>query len=110
MWEYIVKRVIKEGEYIACHGATVRAAAKAFGVSKSTVHKDITERLESVDSALCAEVRRLLELNKAERHIRGGLATRQKYQTASGGRGRAERGGAVQQSCAEGNATSGDTR
>ena len=48
-------------------------------MSKSTVHKDITERLEAVDPGLCAEVRRLLELNKAERHIRGGLATRRKY-------------------------------
>ena len=104
----IEERAVRLAEYITENRATVRA--EAFGVSKSTVHKDITERLESVDSALCAEVRRLLELNKAERHIRGGLATRQKYQTASGGRGRAERGGAVQQSCAEGNATSGDTR
>ena len=106
----IEERAVRLAEYITENRATVRAAAKAFGVSKSTVHKDITERLESVDSALCAEVRRLLELDKAERHIRGGLATRQKYQTASGGRGRAKRGRAVQQSCPEGNATSGDTR
>ena len=91
----IEERAVRLAEYITENRATVRAAAKAFGVSKSTVHKDITERLESVDSALCAEVRRLLELNKAERHIRGGLATRQKYQAALGCNGRAERSGAV---------------
>ena len=61
--------------------------------SRRTKHKDITERLEAVDPALFAEVRQLLELNKAERHIRGGLATRRKYQTASGGIARAEPAG-----------------
>ena len=75
----IEERAVKLAEYITENRATVRAAAKAFGVSKSTVHKDITERLETVEPGLCAEVRRLLELNKAERHIRGGLATRRKY-------------------------------
>lgn len=58
---------------------TVRSAAQAFGVSKSTVHKDITERLRCVDRSLWAQVREVLEVNKAERHIRGGLATRKKY-------------------------------
>ena len=61
MWEYIVKRVIKEGEYIACHGATVRAAAAHFGISKSTVHKDVTERLEEIDGALYLEVKSVLQ-------------------------------------------------
>lgn len=89
----IEERAVRLAEYITENRATVRAAAKKFGVSKSTVHKDITERLEAVDPALFAEVRQLLELNKAERHIRGGLATRRKYQTASGGIARAEPAG-----------------
>ena len=59
--------------------ATVRAAAARFGVSKSTVHKDMSERLEQIDRSLWLRVRAILELNKAERHIRGGLATRKKY-------------------------------
>ena len=79
MIDRIDLRVLEEARYISEHSATVRDAAKLFGVSKSTVHKDITERLETVEPGLCAEVRRLLELNKAERHIRGGLATRRKY-------------------------------
>ena len=66
----IEERAVRLAEYIVENRATVRAAAKKFGVSKSTVHKDITERLETVEPGLCAEVRRLLELNKAERHIR----------------------------------------
>ena len=65
--------------YIIENRATVRAAAKKFGVSKSTVHKDITERLPHVSPGLYGQVRVLLDLNKAERHIRGGLATRRKY-------------------------------
>ena len=65
--------------YIIENRATVRAAAKAFGVSKSTVHKDLTERLPHVSPGLFRQVRALLDLNKAERHIRGGLATRRKY-------------------------------
>ena len=79
MWEYIVKRVIKEGEYIACHGATVRAAAAHFGISKSTVHKDVTERLEEIDGALYLEVKSVLQKNLSECHIRGGQATKCKY-------------------------------
>ena len=72
-------------EYLLANNATVRAAAKQFGVSKSTVHKDLTERLEKIDPPegvspeLYSQVRSLLELNKAERHIRGGMATRRKY-------------------------------
>ena len=73
------QRAVQLGEYIAAHNATVRAAAAAFGCSKSTVHKDITERLETVSPELYAKVRDLLELNKAERHIRGGMATRDKF-------------------------------
>ena len=65
--------------YIIEHDTTVRAAAKRFGVSKSTVHKDLTERLPRLNKALYRQVRALLDLNKAERHIRGGLATRRKY-------------------------------
>ena len=59
--------------------STVRQAAKIFGVSKSTVHKDLTERLENIDSSLAIEVRKILDLNKSERHIRGGMATKEKY-------------------------------
>ena len=65
--------------YIIENKATVRAAAARFGVSKSTVHKDMSEWLEQIDRALWLRVRAILELNKAERHIRGGLATRKKY-------------------------------
>ena len=65
--------------YIIENNATVRAAAAAFGVSKSTVHKDLSERLEQYDRMLYLRVRELMERNKAERHIRGGLATRRKY-------------------------------
>ena len=66
-------------EYLLANNATVRAAAKQSGVSKSTVHKDLTERLEKIDPALYQQVRQLLDRNKAERHIRGGMATRRKY-------------------------------
>ena len=65
--------------YIVENRATVRAAAKKFGISKSTVHKDLTERLPHVNPGLYRQVRALLDLNKAERHLRGGLATRRKY-------------------------------
>ena len=79
MTESIEQRACDLAAYIIEHKATVRAAAAKFGVSKSTVHKDLTERLPTVNRALYHEVRRLLDLNKAERHIRGGLATRRKY-------------------------------
>lgn len=75
----IEERAVRLAEYITENRATVRVAAKKFGVSKSTVHKDITERLEGVSPELYSQVRSLLELNKAERHIRGGMATRRKY-------------------------------
>ncbi|HIU80825.1 MAG TPA: sporulation transcriptional regulator SpoIIID [Candidatus Coproplasma excrementipullorum] len=80
MWEYIIKRVITEGEYIVEKGATVRAAAEFFDVSKSTVHKDVTERLEEIDKDLFEEVKKVLSKNLSERHIRGGLATKSKYE------------------------------
>ena len=65
--------------YMLEHDATVRSTAEAFGVSKSTVHKDVTQRLRKQDPALWAEAKAVLEKNKAERHIRGGIATRIKY-------------------------------
>lgn len=73
------ERVITLGEYIAEHGATVRDAAKRFGVSKSTVHKDVTCRLKEYHTGLYEQVRDVLDQNKSERHLRGGFATREKY-------------------------------
>lgn len=67
------------GEYIIENKATVRAAAKKFHVSKSTVHKDVSDRLQVVNPQLYSEVRQVLDVNKAQRHIRGGIATRNKY-------------------------------
>ena len=75
----IEERAIELAEYIIENKATVRAAAKKFGVSKSTVHKDLTERLEKIDRPLYLQAKEVLEKNKAERHIRGGIATRIKY-------------------------------
>ena len=72
-------RAVRLGEYIVESGATVRGAAKVFGISKSTVHKDVTERLEHIDVPLWKEVKEVLERNKAQRHLRGGAATRRKY-------------------------------
>lgn len=79
MKAYIEQRAIEVGQYIIKSRATVRETAKRFGISKSTVHKDLTERLVSVNPALAKDVRKILEINKAERHIRGGLATKNKY-------------------------------
>ncbi len=79
MWEYIEERVLRCAEYIVATGCTVRACSARFGISKSTVHKDVTERLRDIDEALFEEVRKVLNLNLSERHIRGGLATRDKY-------------------------------
>ncbi|MBQ6819250.1 MAG: sporulation transcriptional regulator SpoIIID [Clostridia bacterium] len=73
------KRTVILGEYIVEHGSTVRDAAKSFGISKSTVHKDVSQRLRRINPQLYGEVKRVLEHNKAQRHIRGGLATREKY-------------------------------
>ena len=77
-------RVVDAAEYIAKTGATVRACAKKFGVSKSTVHKDMRVRLPLVDQALAREVDRVLGFNRAERHLRGGQATRLKYRAQRG--------------------------
>ena len=76
---YIENRVLSIADYIIETGATVRAAARVFGVSKSTVHKDITERLRQINRNLGEQVAGILEQNKDERHIRGGMATREKY-------------------------------
>ncbi len=76
---YPEERAVELGEYIVRHRTTVRAAAEIFGISKSTVHTDVTGRLRSVDPRLYVSVREVLETNKAQRHIRGGLATREKY-------------------------------
>ena len=73
------ERAIELGEYIIQSGATVRATAKAWGISKSTVHKDVSERLKTIEPQLYAKVKKVLEINKAERHIRGGMATKIKY-------------------------------
>ena len=73
------QRACEEAVYIIESRGTVRDAAQKFGISKSTVHKDLTERLPRINPALYRQVRALLNLNKAERHIRGGLATRRKY-------------------------------
>ena len=75
----IEERACDLAVYIVENKATVRAAAKQFGISKSTVHKDLTERLKTVNPALYRQVRELLDINKAERHLRGGMATRRKY-------------------------------
>lgn len=83
MKRYIEERAVELAEYIIDKKATVRTAAKVFGISKSTVHKDITERLIKIDPILANKIRVVLEENKAERHIRGGQATKEKYQQMS---------------------------
>ena len=75
----VEERAAMFGEYIIESKATVRKAAKKFGISKSTVYKDVSQRLRKVNPALYREVRQILETNKSERHIRGGMATRNKY-------------------------------
>ena len=79
MKDYIEERAVEIGDYIIKTKATVRQTAKKFGISKSTVHKDVTERLSQTNPGLAREARKVLEVNKSERHIRGGLATREKY-------------------------------
>ncbi len=80
MWD-IHMRILKEAEYIVETNSTVRAAAGHFGISKSTVHKDVTERLKDIDKELFGDVRKVLNKNLSERHIRGGIATKNKYLT-----------------------------
>ena len=80
MTDTIEERACALAVYIIETGATVRSAAKHFGISKSTVHKDLSQRLPQYNKTLYQQVRQILNLNKAQRHIRGGLATRRKYQ------------------------------
>ncbi len=80
MCEDIKQRILKEANYIAEKGATVRQTALVFHFSKSTVHKDVAERLKFIDRELYKKVKKVLEKNLSERHIRGGMATKKKYQ------------------------------
>ena len=81
MWDYIEQRVLKCAEYIVETGCTVRACSAHFSISKSTVHKDVSERLQYIDIDLFEQVRDVLNLNLSERHIRGGNATKEKYES-----------------------------
>ncbi len=76
---HIEERACTLAHYIIDHKDTIRGAAKKFGISKSTVHKDVSERLLKINPSLASEVRKVLDENKAERHIRGGMATKLKY-------------------------------
>ena len=76
---YIEERAVEIANYIIENNSTVRQTAKQFGISKSTVHKDVTERLAQINPTLANEARKVLDQNKSERHIRGGLATKEKY-------------------------------
>ena len=80
MKDYIEERAVEIATYIIENNATVRQTAKRFGISKSTVHKDVPDRLRHLNPGLAAQARIALDVNKSERHIRGGLATREKYQ------------------------------
>ena len=79
MKEYIEERAVAIANYIIENNATERQTAKRFGISKSTVHKDVTERLAHINPSLAKQARIVLDINKSERHIRGGIATRKKY-------------------------------
>ena len=79
MKSYIEERAIEIAKYIIDNNTTVRQTAKKFGISKSTVHKDVSERLTLINPPMASQVRKVLDINKAERHIRGGMATREKY-------------------------------
>ena len=80
MKEYIEERAVAIANYIIDYNATVRQAARKFGISKSTVHKDVAERLSHINPPLASRARVVLDINKAERHIRGGMATKEKYE------------------------------
>ena len=84
MWEYMERRAVRCAEYILETNATVRDCAAHFNISKSTVHKDVSERLAEIDPQLFCMVRKVLEKNLDERHIRGGDETRRKYEGAKG--------------------------
>ena len=79
MWKEIEERAVKNGEYIVKTGCTVRTCAQKLGTSKSTVHKDVTERLPAIDFGLYSKVKEVLEKNLSERHLRGGESTRRRY-------------------------------
>lgn len=79
MKDYIEERVLEVAQYIIDSRATIRKTARVFGVSKSTIHKDMTERLPKINPCIAEEAKSILDLNKAERHIRGGKATKMKY-------------------------------
>ena len=80
MKDYIEERAVEIANYIIETNATVRQTAKKFGISKSPVHKDVTDRLVRINPALAGQARLVLDINKSERHIRGGMATKEKYQ------------------------------
>lgn len=84
MKDYIEERVLEVAQYIIDSRATIRKTARVFGVSKSTIHKDMTERLPKINPCIAEEAKSILDLNKAERHIRGGKATKMKYKVAEG--------------------------
>lgn len=84
MKDYIEERVIDVAKYIIESKATIRKTARVFGVSKSTIHKDMTERLPRINPQIAREAKNILDYNKAERHIRGGKATKMKYKTLEG--------------------------
>ena len=75
----IYNRVLLEAKYIIDNNKTIRGTSNVFGVSKSTVHKDVSSRLQKINPSLYLDVKKVLEINKSERHIRGGIATRNKY-------------------------------
>ncbi len=83
MRDYIEKRACDLAQYIIENGATVRETAKQFGISKSTVHKDVGIRMKSINKCLYVKVKNILDINKSERHIRGGRATKEKYQKSA---------------------------
>lgn len=84
MKDYIEERVLEVANYIIVSKATIRKTAKVFGVSKSTIHKDMTERLPKINPQIAQEAKDILDYNKAERHIRGGKATKLKYKAIEG--------------------------
>ena len=83
MRDYIEERILSIADYTIDHNSTVRETAKKFGISKSTVHKDLRERLPLINAGLSENVNKILDFNKSERHIRGGLATKRKYDLQS---------------------------
>ncbi|OPJ63435.1 sporulation transcriptional regulator SpoIIID [Clostridium oryzae] len=84
MKDYIEERVLEVANYIIDSKATIRKTAKVFGVSKSTIHKDMTERLPKINPMIAKQAKVILDINKAERHIRGGKATKMKYKAIEG--------------------------